>query len=250
MQQTCNICDYSVSTRGLSEHLQSIRNDIQDHNGNWIVTLNTEMLAKGHKEPEYKALLQSADTIVADGMPLVWTAKMKKNCINITERTTGVDLVNDLLSQEPIPDFAIIGGVNPQQTLETRFPQAVKHCRFLFTGIVKLDDSEISHFANEILKHKVSIVYIALGVPKQDKLALALRKKCPGVTLVGIGGTFEILGPDGHRAPLWMQKSGLEWLYRFSREPRRLWKRYVLNYPTGIRLLFNDLTRSQQHTQT
>ncbi|TNF52601.1 MAG: glycosyltransferase, partial [Burkholderiales bacterium] len=78
------------------------------------------------------------------------------------------------------------------------------------------------------------------GVPKQDRLALLLRQRMPHLLLLGIGGTFEILGPDGGRAPQWMQRSGLEWLYRLTREPGRLWRRYLLNYPLGIWFLFRD----------
>ena len=75
---------------------------------------------------------------------------------------------------------------------------------------------------------------------KQDKLALQLRAQLPHLILMGIGGTFEILSPSGGRAPEWMQNSGLEWFYRLTREPGRLWKRYIVNYPTGIKMLVKD----------
>ncbi len=245
MVKSCKICDYQVSTGSLQDHVQYIRGSIEAGKGSWIVTLNTEMLAKGYKDEDYQSLLQSADLIVADGMPLVWTANLKKHCNPITDRTTGVDLVDNLLSTEPVPNFAIIGGVDPQTTLEARFPSALDSCSFLYTGIVNLDDKEISTFVEQIKSNNVSIVFLALGVPKQDKLAIALRTHCPNVIYIGIGGTFEILGPAGSRAPGWMQKSGLEWLYRFSKEPKRLWKRYALNYPTGIRLLFKDWAKAR-----
>ncbi len=245
MSKTCAICGYDISIGSLEDHLQYIRSSIEAGVGGWIVTLNTEMLAKGYKEPDYQELLQSADLIVADGMPIVWACNNNKKCTGIPDRTTGVDLVEDLLSTAPTPNFAIIGGVDPKKTLETRFPAALTHCRYLFTGIVKLDNEEINAFVEQIKSNNISIVFLALGVPKQDKLALELRKHCPDVIYIGIGGTFEILGPDGNRAPRWMQKSGLEWLYRFTKEPKRLWKRYALNYPTGIRILFKDWSKTR-----
>ena len=84
------------------------------------------------------------------------------------------------------------------------------------------------------------MVFIALGVPKQDRLAVELRRRMPHLVLLGIGGTFEILGPQGSRAPRWMQKGGLEWLYRLFREPGRLWRRYLINYPQGVWFLIKD----------
>ena len=250
MNNYCTICNYDISTGSLQDHLHYIRQSIAAGKGSWIVTLNTEMLATSYKEPEYQTLLQSADLIVADGMPLVWASNRKKQCDGITDRTTGVDLVDDLLSQTPVPNFSIIGGVDPQKTLETRFPFALNSCCYLYNEIINMDDKEfnavVEQFVEQIISNNISIVFLALGVPKQDKLAITLRKHCPNVIYIGIGGTFEILGPDGHRAPHWMQKSGLEWLYRLAKEPKRLWKRYALHYPTGIRMLFKDWAEARK----
>lgn len=240
MENISNICGYEISSRSLEGHLALIREYAEAKKGAWIVTLNTEMLARSNKEPEYQSLLQSADLIVADGMPLVWASQKKKNCDAIAGRTTGVDLVEDLLTQAPIYDFAILGGVAPEKTLDYRFKTASDHCKFLFTGMVDCSSEQVDEFVEQIKSNNIRLVYLALGVPKQDKLALLLREKLPEVIFLGIGGTFEILGPDGGRAPAWMQKSGMEWLYRFSREPGRLWKRYALNYPVGIRMLVKD----------
>jgi N-acetylglucosaminyldiphosphoundecaprenol N-acetyl-beta-D-mannosaminyltransferase len=89
------------------------------------------------------------------------------------------------------------------------------------------------------------VVFLALGVPKQDRLALELRAQIPELVVAGVGGTFEILGPQGSRAPQWMQRAGLEWLYRLLHEPGRLWKRYFLHYPAGLSLLLKDTIKAR-----
>ena len=90
------------------------------------------------------------------------------------------------------------------------------------------------------------MVFIALGVPKQDRLAVELRRRMPHLVLLGIGGTFEILGPQGSRAPRWMQKGGLEWLYRVIQEPGRMWKRYLSTNSKFAWLLLKEKLRGRQ----
>lgn len=245
MISTCTICGMPLSCGNLEENLQHLLDRIDDKQGAWLVTLNTEMLARGVRDPSYLELIGHADVITADGMPLVW-ASQHKNCEQqITERTTGVDLVEAYFALDDVPNYAIIGGVDPMVTVQRYAQKAQDACKYLFTGMVNLQDDQIDEFVAELTKHDIKTVFIALGVPKQDKLALILRERLPHLILTGIGGTFEILGPQGSRAPQWMQKSGLEWLYRFSKEPGRLWKRYLIQYPLGVGFILKDNLKSR-----
>jgi N-acetylglucosaminyldiphosphoundecaprenol N-acetyl-beta-D-mannosaminyltransferase len=141
----------------------------------------------------------------------------------------------------------VIGGQHPRKTIELYGPRAHRGlCTFVFDGKVDLSETQLSFFCDELARHQVRLVFIALGVPKQDRLALSLRQRMPELVLLGIGGTFEILGPDGSRAPLWMQRVGLEWLYRLANEPGRLWRRYLISYPSGIWFLLKDCLGAKQ----
>ena len=84
-----------------------------------LLTLNTEMLARGAREPDYWNLVKKADIITADGMPLVWASGIKCPGAAIDGRTTGVDLVDAMLRVESVPRFAVIGGKSPLKTIET-----------------------------------------------------------------------------------------------------------------------------------
>ncbi|HHJ20802.1 MAG TPA: WecB/TagA/CpsF family glycosyltransferase [Gammaproteobacteria bacterium] len=241
MNEHCNVCNFPISPGTLTDNFSEILHRAEQKLGGWVVTLNTEMLAKTCHQPEYRELLKKADLFLADGMPIVWAAKLKNRTTgkNIKERSTGVDLVEHFLSLEHIPDFAIIGGVSPEVTLK-RYPGATAACKFLFKGKVDGSESQLQQFAREIDSKNINIVFLALGIPKQDQIAEALRQKIPGAVYIGVGGTFEILSPAGSRAPGWMQKNGLEWLFRFGKEPKRLWKRYFIQYPMGVYLLVKD----------
>jgi len=240
MTDVCEICGFPVSRGNLDSHLKAITGLAKQGRGVWLLTLNTEMISRGLRDPAYWSLIKQADVITADGMPLVWASSMKCPKAPVPGRTTGVDLVDALLRQDRVLRFAVIGGVDPYQTIQLYGQAAVDACTFVFDGKVDLSDGQLAFFCEELTRHQAQVVFIALGVPKQDDLALKLRQRMPHLVLLGIGGTFEILGPAGRRAPRWMQRVGLEWLYRLLHEPRRLWRRYLINYPPGIWLLIKD----------
>lgn len=239
-REHCVIGGLPISCTALNVHVQDLVWHAENGNGAWLLTLNTEMLARGARDPDYWNLIKQADIFTADGMPLVWASKIKCSASAINGRTTGVDLVDAMLGLSSVPRFAVIGGKSPGATIERYGAQAIDACAFVFEGKVDLSDPQLTFFCTELSRQQVRVVFIALGVPKQDRLALLLRQRMPHLVLLGIGGTFEILGPGGGRAPLWMQRSGLEWLYRLLKEPGRLWRRYLISYPQGIWFLLKD----------
>jgi len=243
MTDTCQLCGLPITRASLQGTLDALLDRIARGEGAWLLTLNTEMLSRIARDPSYFELITQADIITADGMPLVWASRRKGSDHAIAGRTTGVDLVENYLCLPDIPAFAIIGGQNPKVTLQRYGANAVQACKYLFDGKVDLSEAQLNQFALALSLHEVRTVFIALGVPKQDQLALRLRARLPHLVLMGIGGTFEILGPEGSRAPRWMQRSGLEWFYRLVKEPGRLWRRYLINYPAGISLLLKDSRR-------
>ena len=247
MSDVCEICGMPVSRAPLDRHVRQVVERATLGQGAWILTLNTEMLARGARDPAYWALAKAADVITADGMPLVWASRFKCASAPVAGRTTGVDLVDAMLRMDTVPRYAVIGGQAPLDTIERYGPSAKASCVYLFDGRVDLSAQQLSDFCEALTRHEVQVVFIALGVPKQDLLARELRQRLPKLVLLGIGGTFEILGPQGSRAPRWMQRSGLEWLYRLSSEPGRLWRRYLINYPVGVWWLVRDcLATSRQ----
>lgn len=244
MNDVCEICGVPVSRGDLDRHVRMFTDRTLGAEGAWLLTLNTEMLARGARDPEYWALLKKADVITADGMPLVWASKFKFPNACIPGRTTGVDLVDAILRSESVVPYAVIGGKSPLKTIERYGRRAIEGCKYVFDGRVDLSADQLDLFCADLTRHQVQVVFIALGVPKQDRLALALRERMPNLMLTGIGGTFEILGPEGARAPRWMQQLGLEWAFRLFNEPGRLWRRYLIHYPRGVWVLLKDCVAS------
>lgn len=243
MSNHCTLCGLPVSRSTLKQTLDGLLDRIRRNEGAWLLTLNTEMIARFTRDPGYWNLVAQADIITADGMPLIWASRRKGAGRSIPERTTGVDLVDAFLRLPQLPIYAVIGGVEPSITISQYGSAAVEACHYLFNGKIDLSDKQVHDFVTTLRERKVQLVFLALGVPRGDQLALKIKSLMPNVVVTSIGGSFEILGPKGGRAPRWMQNMGMEWLFRLIKEPRRLWKRYVVHYPAGIGLLFRDSLR-------
>ena len=246
MTNKCEICGLLVSRFSLNDHLRGITDRAYRGKGAWLLTLNTEMIARCARDPEYLSLLKEADIITADGMPLVWASSIKRSGAAIHGRTTGVDLVDGFLRLPQPPSYAIIGGINPAATVALYGNAAQQSCRYLFDGKVDLSDAQVKQFVIALREQRVRLVFLALNVPKGDYLAFTIKSSMPEVVIMSIGGSFEILGPRGSRAPKWMQRGGLEWFYRLALDPGRLWRRYLLNYPRGIWFLVKDCLVSRK----
>lgn len=238
--QTTRICGYDLVVADRTACRELIKTRISKAQGAWVVTLNLEMVSRGAKQPEYRDLILQSDLMYADGMPLVWGSKKKPGATPLPERVTGSDLTLKLLQEVDPSLIAIIGGENPVMALtQAAIPNFERI--YVDNGIIALDQESVSKLA-EALKGR-RLVFLALGVPKQDRLALALRPLLPEAILIGVGGSFELIAGIKPRAPIWMQNAGLEWLFRLVAEPRRLWRRYLVEYWAGVKALARDIRK-------
>jgi N-acetylglucosaminyldiphosphoundecaprenol N-acetyl-beta-D-mannosaminyltransferase len=230
------ICEFDIEPLDLGQTTHAIRDRIQAGEGLWLVTVNLEMVSKAKREPAYHTLIHAADAFVADGMPLVWASR-KKAPPGCPERVTGVDLVRELLAELDASQIGIIGGEDPAA--------AMKHLGFdpdrveILNERLTANGEAFDRIGQQFVGRQV--IFVALGVPKQDQFCLALRARIPNAVVMGVGGTFELLGAQKKRAPEWMQDRGLEWLFRLIQEPRRLWRRFFIAYPPGVLALLRDL---------
>lgn len=209
----------------------------------WIVTLNLEMVSRGRLDPEYNALLLKCDLIVADGMPLVWGSRLKRGVPSLPERLPGSDLTVELLRMVPAEKIAILGGQDPIVALrKLGISDAEK--AYIFNGRIAASAEQADEFAAELNARGSEIVFLALGVPKQDRLAALLHSRLKQGLLLGVGGSFELIAGQLKRAPKWMRNYGFEWLFRLLQEPRRLGYRYLVLYWVGGFALAKDIVKS------
>jgi N-acetylglucosaminyldiphosphoundecaprenol N-acetyl-beta-D-mannosaminyltransferase len=225
------------------EVVDHIINESKAGRGGWVLTPNVDICRKASRDPELMALLREPSLTVADGMPLLWAAKAKGT--PIVARVTGSSLILTLSEAAAATGKAVylLGGAPGIPDL------AGQNLAKLYPGLqVAGSDSppfafEESAEAIEQIKAKIGsaaadIIYVGLGFPKQEKLIIELQKALPSAWYIGCGGAIPIVAGSVPRAPEWMQRAGLEWSHRLMKEPRRLFRRYVLeDLPFAISLL-------------
>ncbi len=218
----------------IAEFCAEIKSWVINRERHWVVTLNLDYVARLTRDQDFKQLLQNADVFTADGAPVLWACRQLDSSFRKMVRTTGADLTPELLRMNDASSIAIVGGVDPKRAL---IKLGLNPCSyFIFDGIVQFEDAWAKNLAVQIGKR--NLVFVALGVPKQEQMISLLRPHLPDAVFVAVGGSFELIAGITKRAPVWMQRAGMEWLFRLAIEPRRLWRRYLVEYPAGAWALY------------
>jgi N-acetylglucosaminyldiphosphoundecaprenol N-acetyl-beta-D-mannosaminyltransferase len=204
-----------------------------------LVMANALFAGDTPRHPEMLHILRNADLVTADGMPIVWLSNILGN--KLKERVAGADLIPALCktAAERNARIFLLGGTD-EVTREAANKLQADNPGLNICGIatphVKIEGEEIDDEINDIRlvkqinEARPDILFIGFGNPKQLVWFNRNRDRLQVPVSIGIGGAFDFLAGKVKRAPVWMQKNGLEWVYRLSQDPKRLWKRY-----------FNDL---------
>ncbi len=213
----------------LSTHVEARRALSADAPGRTaqVVTLNPEMLMRSREQPGFRALIRAADLVVADGVGILWAARLLG--ISLPERVTGVELTEGLARRAAERGYRLfLLGAAPgvaeraAARLERDFPGLRIAGAFSGTPRREGDEEAIAR----IRASGADIVLVAYGSPAQEYWIARLRERPGAAVAIGVGGTFDFLAGRVPRAPQWMRRAGLEWLYRLWREPWR-WRRML-----------------------
>jgi N-acetylglucosaminyldiphosphoundecaprenol N-acetyl-beta-D-mannosaminyltransferase len=212
----------------------------------YVCVTSMHGVMEAYDSSQFRQCVNGADLVTPDGMPLVWGLRLLG--IRHATRVYGPDLTPYLLSRaaaERIP-VGFYGGTPAvlsrlQAVLAHRFPDL----RVAFSKSPPFRPStpeEDRADVDEINRSEVRILFIGLGVPKQERWMAEHVSKIQAV-MVGVGAALDFLAGVKPQAPPWMQKSGLEWCFRLGTEPRRLWRRYLKHGPRFIGLFGLQLCR-------
>jgi len=202
-----------------------------------VYAANVHMLMEAHDSPAYRQVLNQADMITPDGMPLVWLMRLKG--IKNQQRVYGPTLMLHVIqaaANKKIPVGFYGGRPETLRLLRTRMQDQFEDLTIAYAfspafGEVSLAENE--QITTEIVQSGVRILFVGLGCPKQERWIAAHRGKIPSVML-GVGAAFDFHAGTKPQAPTWMQQIGLEWLFRLLHEPARLGRRYIYHNPRFI----------------
>lgn len=206
----------------MQETVNFIQERLQKQEQTFAVTANAEIIMMAQNDSAYLELLKRTDIITPDGAGVVWAAKHLGS--PVPERVAGYDLFHQLLqlaakTQKKVYFFGGKPGIAEQakaKALELYPGLKIAGCR---NGYFQTEENET--IINDINNSGAEMLFAALGAPKQEFWLDENKAKLHTNLLMGIGGSFDVLSGKTTRAPLWMQKAGLEWLYRLMKEPYR-----------------------------
>jgi N-acetylglucosaminyldiphosphoundecaprenol N-acetyl-beta-D-mannosaminyltransferase len=223
----------------------TIGQSLSEGRGGWVITPNLEHLRRFRKEASLQEYFDQADLVLADGMPLVWASRIKGT--PLPARVAGSDLIWSL-SMEAAKcgrSVFVLGGTHEAgweaaKKLQDRCP-GLRIAGMIYPPFGFENDPSAMHQIVETLESaQPDIVYVGLGFPKQERVIATLRERFPQTWFLGIGISIGFVGGQVSRAPVWMQRAGLEWLHRLAQEPGRLGRRYLLQgLPFAARLLMH-----------
>ncbi len=219
-------CPMDVASMGETVHL--IDEAVAADRFTQHVVVNVAKIVNMQRDPQLDASVRECDIINIDGMGVVLGARILGH--NVPERVAGVDLFHELLAMSASKGYSVyLLGAKDEVVGET-----AERVQQVYPGL-KLagyhhgyfwDDEEA--MVNKVRESGAQLLFVAITSPKKENFINRWRDQL-GVTFVmGVGGTFDVVAGKVKRAPLWMQKWGLEWLYRVIQEPRRMWKRYLV----------------------
>lgn len=195
---------------------------------------NVHVVMEGHDDPSFRKIINEGDLVTPDGMPLVWALKLFG--VSTATRVYGPDLtlhVCRAAAENKLP-IALYGGTSEslevfEAFLSKEFPGVEVACA-IAPPFRPLTEEEDLRYTQEIEASGARVLFVGIGCPKQERWMAEHRGRI-NMPMLGVGAAFDFHTGRVKQAPSWMQKSGLEWAFRFMMEPRRLWRRYVIHNP-------------------
>ena len=202
---------------------------VEERKPHLVVTSDTPSIVRARDDAEYQAIVRGADMVTADGRGVVWMARALG--LPVRERVSGVDLVGAICERAKEKGYSVfVLGARPgvaeeaARSLASRCPGL----RVVGTHDGYFSPEEEPEVVRKIAEAKPDILFVGLGAPRQEKWIRRHMAELQVPVAIGVGGSLDVLAGRARRAPEWMQRAGLEWLYRVAREPSRLPRMWAL----------------------
>jgi N-acetylglucosaminyldiphosphoundecaprenol N-acetyl-beta-D-mannosaminyltransferase len=234
-----------------------------DHTLDWVDTMiaerrqgyvcvcNVHTVMASSEDRELRAALDGAAVNVPDGQPLVWAINALGH--SLAGRVYGPELMSRACERAAANGhrFYLYGGRNQGALVQLALNLRQRHPGVKIVGGYSpphrpLTDEEQRAVAREINHAKADVVWVGIGVPKQEKWMVQMRSRLDASLLVGVGAAFDFHAGLVPQAPNWLQEAGLEWAYRLAHEPRRLWRRYLRYNPRFLAGFARQLAHHQR----
>ena len=242
---TCNIMGVNIAAINMEWLVEYLRENLVDIKGDYICVSNVHMTVTAYENPDYLKVQNGGLMAIPDGGPLS-TVGQKRGYKNMA-RTTGPSLMGEIFKISAEKGYRHYFYGSKEETLEIlKQKLEEKYSGIQIAGMYSppfrpLTEDEDKKVVERINETKPDYVWIGLGAPKQEKWMAEHQGKIDGLML-GVGAGFDYYAENIKRAPMWMQKSNLEWVYRLMQDPKRLFKRYL---HTNTKFIWNAMIRGK-----
>jgi N-acetylglucosaminyldiphosphoundecaprenol N-acetyl-beta-D-mannosaminyltransferase len=225
---------------------------IDTRRGGYVCVAATHTVVASQDDPELRAAVLAADFTVPDGQPLVWALKLLGH--RLSDRVYGPELMDRACARAARTDrrMYLYGGRSQGALVQLTRNLRLRHPGLRIVGgyvppFRELTPEEEDAVVADIRRSGADVVWVGIGVPKQEKWMARMSGRLGGCVLVGVGAAFDIHAGLIPQAPATMQKLGLEWAFRLAHEPRRLWRRYLTYNPRFVIRFARQLARARLH---
>ena len=242
---TCNIMGVNIAAIDMPWLIEFTKKYVKELSGDYLCVSNVHTTVMSYDDPEYCAVQNGGIMAIPDGGPL--SSVGRKRGFSAMKRTTGPDYMKEILKISAEEGYCHYFYGSTQKTLdklkriiEKKYPgvQVAGMYSPPFRPLSKEEDEEIIRMINE---SQADFVWVGLGAPKQERWMHEHKGRINGF-MIGVGAAFDYEAGNIDRAPMWMQKANLEWLYRLLQEPKRLFKRY---FYTNTKFIWNAMIRGK-----
>lgn len=231
-----------VAAFTLHETVQYIMDSVRQNGHISHADINTFKVVQMQEDPELRTCVAAADLISADGMGIVWAASLLGK--KIPGRVTGIDLMQALI-QEAAANNKSVYLLGAKQEVVAKVAQIYQNIygadfvKGFHDGYFTAQDS--ARIAENIVQSGADFLFVGMNSPRKELFLYQNREILSRMAFVmGVGGSFDVISGMIPRAPVWIQKSGFEWVFRLSQEPVRLFKRYTIDNLRFLKVLFRE----------
>ncbi|GGB20206.1 WecB/TagA/CpsF family glycosyltransferase [Puia dinghuensis] len=244
--QRDKLIHFDLSLGEFSSFLPNMIDLARQRSSATVCVANVHMFVEAYRDRDFSKVINNADIVTPDGKPLTWGLRILNGIRQ--ERVAGSDILPQLLRECEKQQLSVFfyGGSKAlldetSRFLGARYP-GLKVAGFYSPPFRALTEEENAAVISRINDAAPNVVVVVLGCPKQEKWSACMKGKINSV-MIGFGGALPLLIGTQKRAPLWMQHSGLEWLYRLYVEPRRLFKRYAVTNTLFVYIILKEFVR-------
>jgi N-acetylglucosaminyldiphosphoundecaprenol N-acetyl-beta-D-mannosaminyltransferase len=233
-----NVLGVGISVLNLEIAASVIEEALERRCKGYVCVTGVHGVSEAQADPAFRAILNRSFLTTPDGMPMVWIGKLQG--FRQMGRVYGPDLMLRLCECPRLRRFSHFfygGAPGVAEELKRRFEKRYPDLRVagaLAPPFRPLNAEEEDELIKKVAAVKPDIFWVGLSTPKQERFMAQFWDKLDATLLFGVGAAFDFHAGTARQAPLWMQRSGLEWLFRLRCEPRRLWKRYLKNNPLFV----------------